>query len=272
MLVEYQPSTPSSRAFRPGAMIVLISVCPVFRSLPASGDFVCAAQLDERRDVGRQIRRRVRVRNALADRRVRVDHARRNRRIVVLERALEARDARVRRRLGHEDFGAAAPDHHQPIEAVVGLEPPDVGHHLLGEIALVLALLDVRAVEPLDVALIEHGRPRLDLFELGTHLVEQRRLDHARGPRRGVAVVLENVPAAEHEIVEPRERHDFADFRRAAFGPLAETDRAHLRQRSDGFGESFANSEHAGDRRRADGAEADEQDAEPAAGERCQRA
>ena len=34
---------------------------------------------------------------------------------------------------------------------------------LLGEILLVLALLDVRAVEPLDVALIEDGRPRPDL-------------------------------------------------------------------------------------------------------------
>jgi hypothetical protein len=43
MLVEYQPLTPSRRAFRPGAMIVLISVCPVFMSLPASGDLWRAA-------------------------------------------------------------------------------------------------------------------------------------------------------------------------------------------------------------------------------------
>jgi hypothetical protein len=40
MFVEYQPSTPSNRAFKPGAMTVLISVCPVFRSLPAIGDLV----------------------------------------------------------------------------------------------------------------------------------------------------------------------------------------------------------------------------------------
>ena len=33
------------------------------------------------------------------------------------------------------------------------------------------------------------------------------------------------------------ERHDVADLRRAAFGPLAETDRAHLGQRADGLGE-----------------------------------
>jgi hypothetical protein len=43
MLVEYQPLTPSRRALRPGAMIVLISVCPVFMSLPASGDLFFAA-------------------------------------------------------------------------------------------------------------------------------------------------------------------------------------------------------------------------------------
>ena len=32
-----QPSSPSMRAFRPGAMIVLISVCPVLKSFPAIG-------------------------------------------------------------------------------------------------------------------------------------------------------------------------------------------------------------------------------------------
>ena len=41
---------------------------------------------------------------------------------------------------------------------------------LLGEVLLVLALLDVRAVEALDVALIEDRRPRPDLLELGTDL------------------------------------------------------------------------------------------------------
>ena len=85
------------------------------------------------------------------------------------------------RRLGHEDLGAAAPDHHEAIELVVGLELPDVGDQLLGEVLLVLALLDVRAVEPLHVVPIEHGRPRLDLLELGPHLLEQRRLEHAGG-------------------------------------------------------------------------------------------
>ena len=38
---------------------------------------------------------------------------------------------------------------------------------LLGQVPLVLALLDVRAVEPLHVPLIEHRRHRLDRLELG---------------------------------------------------------------------------------------------------------
>ena len=40
----------------------------------------------------------------------------------------------------------------------------------------------------------------------------------------------------------------------------------HLRQRSDGACQPFANGQHAGDRRRADGAEADQKDAEFAFG------
>ena len=111
----------------------------------------------------------------------------------------------------------------------------DVGDHLFGEVALVLPLLDVRAVEPLHVVLIEHGRPRPDLLELGPDLVEQRLLEDAGRLRGAVAVFLEDVPAAEHEIVESRQRNDFVDLRRAALGPLAEPDRAHLGQRADGL-------------------------------------
>jgi hypothetical protein len=38
------PWTPSSLAFSPGAMMVLMRVCPVLRSLPARGVFVLAAR------------------------------------------------------------------------------------------------------------------------------------------------------------------------------------------------------------------------------------
>src|SRR5581483_11582421 len=80
-----------------------------------------------------------------------------------------------------------------------------------------------------------------------------------------VAVLFEDVPAAEHEIVERRERHDLVNLRRTPLGALAEAHGTHLRQRSDRFGDSFSYGDHAGDRRGADGAEADQQHAELAA-------
>ncbi len=227
-------------------MIVLISVWPVFRSLPASGAFV--------RDASATSAGMSAVRFGAADRR-----------IVFFERALEVLDGLVRRRLGHEDLGAAAPHHDEPIELVRRLEPPDVVGDLLGEVFLVLPFLDVRAVEPLDVMLVEHRRPRADFLEVRAHLVEQRRLDDAGGPRRGVAVVLEDVPAAEDEVVEPGQRHHLVDLRRASFGALAEAHGAHLRERPDWLRDALPNGENAGDRRGAHGAEADEHHAESAA-------
>ena len=240
-------------------MIVLMSVWPVFRSLPASGEPVCCASSSSAGMSRREIRRRVRVRNAFLDRRVGVDHARRNRRIVRFERLLERGDRLVRRRFRQEDLGAAAPDQHEPIELVVRLELADVRDQLLGQVALVLALLDVRAVEPLDVLAVEHRRHRLDRRQLALDLVEQRRLEHAGRLRSLVAVVFEDVPAAKDELIEPGQRHELADGRRPSFGPLAQPNRAHLRERSDGLCEALPDRHDAGDRRRADGPKSDEQ-------------
>src|SRR5262249_20826026 len=123
----------------------------------------------------------------------------------------------------------------------------------------------VRPVEPLDVALVEHGRPGTDFLEVRPDAVEQRRLDDAGSPRRGVAVVLEDVPSPEDQVVQTGERHDVGDARGTALGPLTEPDGSHLRERSNGFGEALANGENAGNRRRADGSKADEQHADLAA-------
>ena len=43
MLVENQPSIPSSRALNPGARMVFINVCPVLKSLPQIGTPCCRA-------------------------------------------------------------------------------------------------------------------------------------------------------------------------------------------------------------------------------------
>ena len=146
-----------------------------------------------------------------------------------------------------------------------GFERADIGDHLLGEIFLVLALLDVGALEALHVALVEDRRPRADPLHFRADLLEQRRLEDAGGPGGAVTVFLEDVPAAEHQIVERGERDDLGDLRGSSFGPLAQTDGAHLRQRTDRFGQALSNSEHAGDRRRADGTHPDQQHTELAA-------
>src|SRR5262249_48567626 len=179
---------------------------------------------------------------------------------------LEALDRRVRGRLGHENLGAAAPDHHEAIETMLRLESPNVRRDLLGEVPLVFPPLDVRSVEPFDVSLVKDRGPRTDFLEFRPHLLEQRGLDDAGGARRGVAVVRKNVPSPKHEIVRRRQRDDLGNLGRASLCPLAETDRAHLGQRSDRLGEPFSNCEHAGNRRSTDGTQTNEQYAQAAVG------
>ena len=211
-------------------MIVLISVCPVFRSLPAIGVSVLAASATS---AGMSALRfgaafaygmpsliaayAYTMLDGIAV-------------VVRLERRLERLDRGMRRALGQVHLGAAAPHHHQPIEAVIGLEPPDVGDHLVGEVLLVAASLHVRAREPLHVPLIEDRGPRRDRLELGLDLVEQRRLEHAGRARRLIAVLGEDVPPAEHDIVERGEGKHVGDAGRTSVGALAESNRAHLGQ------------------------------------------
>ena len=223
-------------------------------------------QRHHRRHIGREVRRAIGVRHAFHQRRVGVNHARRNRRIVRFETLLERVDRLVRRRLGHEHFGAAAPHHHHAIETAIFFEGADVGSQLVGEIFFVVARLHVRAVEPLHVSLIEHGGPRFDGLELRLDLIEQARLEHAGRARSLIAVVVEDIPAAELDMVEVDERHHFVDLRRAPFGALAEPNGAHLRERSDRLGESLADGQHARNRGGADGPKAHEKDTQFAPG------
>ena len=171
----------------------------------------------------------------------------------------------MHRRLLHVDLGAAGPDHDEAIAAVLFLERADVGDHLFGEVALVLALLDVGTLQPLDVALIEDRGHRADRLELAADLIELRCLEDAGRARGGVAVVFEDVPAAKDDVVEIGERDELLDLRRAAFGAFPETDGAHLRQRSDRQREPLRIANTPAIVVVADRAEADEQHAELAA-------
>ena len=142
------------------------------------------------------------------------------------------------------------------------LNLPDVRDHLVREVLLVPAGLHVRARQTLHVPLVEDRGPRRDRLELGLDLVEQRGLEHAGRARRLVAVLAEDVPPAEHDVVEGCEGKHVGDPRRPSVGAFAESDRAHLGERSDGLREALADGVHPGDEGRADGAESDEKDAE----------
>ena len=91
---------------------------------------------------------------------------------------------------------------------------------------------------------------------------EQRGLEHARRPGGFVAVLVEEVPPAEYDVIEGGQGKQVTDPGRPALGPLAEANRAHLGQRTDGFRQALADGENAGDEGRADGTEAYEENAE----------
>ena len=138
--------------------------------LAADGRRVLLRELDHGRHVDGEIRRAVGERNALCQRRVGVDLRGRDAGIVGLKAFLEGFDGLMNGGRLEEDFSRAAPDHDDAIDCLS--ECLDVGAHLVGEVALVLALLDVRAVEALDVVLVEDRGQRLDGFEVGLELLK----------------------------------------------------------------------------------------------------
>ncbi len=170
------------------------------------------------------------------------------------------------------DLGASTPHHDQTVAAVLRAEVFDVLHERLCELHLVGCLLDVLAVELANVVAIEHRLHRLDRFEIFANLIQKRRLEHTGVACGRVAVFREHVPATAHDVVDVGERHEVRDARCPFVGAFPESDRAHLRQRTDRLGEAAPRGGHTGDERSGDGAESREQDSElPRAGSDLRR-
>ncbi len=196
------------------------------------------------------------------ERGVRVNLARRDFGIVVREPGLEGFQRFMHRRRTMEDLGRAAPDHHGARDAGTFLEIPDVVHQHRGLVHLGARFLQIGAADVAHVVLIENCIHRMKFFQRLAHLLQEPTIEH-RGVERGVVgAVLVNVPAAEFEILELRERHEILDQRRAALGALAETNRRELRQRSDRRAEAALNRLDSRDERSADRADAGKQHAE----------
>src|SRR6267143_1947818 len=158
------------------------------------------------------------------------------------------REEHLRRGTPHDD---------EAIESSALLEGPHVLAQLLGELPLVLAALDVRPLEALDVVLVEGGRHWFDVLqEVLDRLEVLVPIEDAGFHGRGEGVVRNRVPGRKHEIVQVRERHELLDLRRALLGPFAEPDRRHLAERADRQRSTSPHVFDAGDERRGHGAEA----------------
>src|SRR5689334_12003273 len=113
------------------------------------------------------------------------------------------------------------------------LELADVVPQLLREIAFRLSLLDVRAADARDIAVLEHCRHRLDSPEEIGDWLEVLVLENARLFCSSVGIVGNGIPRAEHDVLEVGERNKLANERRPFFRSLPKADRRHLRQRTD---------------------------------------
>ena len=99
-------------------------------------------------------------------------------------------------------LGGAAPDGDDALHALFFLERADVLAQLLDHLGLARAFLTCVAVQALHVLGIEHRWHRLDGLELVLDRGEMAILEHLGLARGLVGVVREEVPAAEHQIVE----------------------------------------------------------------------
>src|SRR3989454_1360732 len=158
-------------------------------------------------------------------------------------------------------LGGRRPDDHEPVRTGRALELSDVLAQLLGELALRLSALDVAALEPLDVLLVERRRQGLNALQKGRDRLEVLAFEHPRLDGGGVGVVRDRVPRGEHQVAQLGQRDELADLRRALLRPLAQPDRPHLRERPDRESATTAHVLHARDERGGNGAQPDEHDA-----------
>ena len=163
-----------------------------------------------------------------------------------------------------ENLRRSAPDDDHAADRL--LERLNIGAKLVGQVHLVLAGLDIGAVQALDVVLVEDGRHGLDRFQIRPNLLELVLLQHLGVGGGFVDVVVEDVPAGKDDIVQVGQRHEILDQRRVALGALAQANRSHLRKRADRLGQSLADRLNSGDQRSGHGAQADDHDSELALG------
>src|SRR5207302_7233943 len=96
-------------------------------------------------------------------------------------------------------------------------------------------VLDVWAVDPFNVFLIEDGLHRLNGGERVLEAIEHRRFENLRLYGGFVGVVLIDIPAAEDQIVQSGQGYEILDSRGSGIRTLAQADGGELRERAYGF-------------------------------------
>ena len=172
------------------------------------------------------------------------------------------------RRPGNDvDLGRRTPHHDASGYAALRLEIADVLAQLLGQLALVLAALDVGPFQTLDVGLVERRGHRLDGFQ---EVANRRHMlvlvEHAAVQAGAVRVVRHRVPGSKHQVVKAGQRDELVDQGGAVLGALAESDGGHLGERAVRLGDAPTDQLDAGDEGRRHRAEADAQHAQLALG------
>jgi hypothetical protein len=233
---------------------------PGFEVFAADGGAGFLCELNHAGQIDGEVGRTVGEGDAFHQRGVGIELRGGNRRIIVVEPGLEGGEGCVDGGGLDEDFSRAAPEND---DAVYGCgEGLDVRAELLREVAFRAALLYVGAAQALDVVLVEDGGHGPDRFKEGLDGFKLALLENIGGTGGFVHVFVEDVPAGEDDVLELRKGCKCADERGAILSALTEADMTHLRERTDGLGETVAYGLHAGDERGGNGAHADEHDAE----------
>ena len=135
-------------------------------------------------------------------------------------------------------------------------KPFDIANDGLSECHLVRGLLDVPAVEPSNVATIEHRGKRTDPAEFLFHRLEDVWRQDTGAKRRLVAVLARNIPSAKYKLLHVRQGDELLDQGKPRIGSLAQTNALHLGKGSKGLRQTFAREKRARDKSGGDGAQA----------------
>ncbi len=108
----------------------------------------------------------------------------------------------------HIDFGGSRPEHHDARTAMLALEVAYVLTQRLDHLPSRVAWLDIVAIEPLGIVAVKGCRHGHHLLQLVAHGQDVLLLEHLgiHGSLEGVLGI--DIPGAEDDVVELRQRHD----------------------------------------------------------------